>query len=707
MNAKTLLLSITVSLGTFIPSVRSWTVQSPATLSMYPRASLLTTQRFLCDALMASRETREDDSDDLEEAEDFLEGSAVMGPEKSTMTNYILDYLRKNSDDEGVEESNEVSPTKPQTNKLLQHTHCVAIPMENCHELMIELESIQRAILYHCPALVHACIPQATTRMPLLYVTAEDPSANERLYEIANQVVRKHLFRPAGERESCESNPFLLRFQSLEMDGPRNEVLQTVAKDENASILREMVEDLQQQCNKQGWTTEVPPDPHSDGSFRPRIPFMRLPADWDDILRRANEKEDDEETFLSSDEGGNGISPIFWFKWLEDDFGTSRMREVAVFKRREDFDGLDEQTFYLPYHSIELPSGDDGLTKQENKFRDYQEKRMIEAEGYHANTNEGSKNLDEPPDIPQDDILLSKTRDRLEELYNSPVSEETPLEIEAAADVKNSMEKSEQSEEEEDEKLLEGVRPEQPEDPNAIDDWMRRRIEAVVANREKIRSEMELSKPKDMPPVEENKVFKKYKEGTLAPSKSEVPLKPELPPFPSQEHCTGFWQVIASPTGFMVEEGDASRSDNLILRVDGTTAGGPILDQEARQKASGGTWRFRGSTADDAGLLIRLVIPPTKERVLVMEGRLEKASLSSGITMPNSAFGIPELEERKSRKSSELDNLLYCNGNVWIEDAVTKANREDIGSFSLMKIDVSNNPESYTITVPKPVRNQD
>lgn len=42
-----------------------------------------------------------------------------------------------------------------------------------------------------------------------------------------------------------------------------------------------------------------------------------------------------------------------------------------------------------------------------------------------------------------------------------------------------------------------------------------------------------------------------------------------------------------------------------------------------------------------------------------------------------------------------------------MEDAVTKKNRENIGTFSLMKLQGPLGRGEYTITIPKPVRNQD
>ena len=191
------------------------------------------------------------------------------------------------------------------------------------------------------------------------------------------------------------------------------------------------------------------------------------------------------------------------------------------------------------------------------------------------------------------------------------------------------------------------------------------------------------------------------------PEKDKPAPPKELPPFPSREHLIGFWRVVSSPTGFEVEESDSSRSDNIIMRVDGTVAGGPILDKETRQKASGGTWRLTGDTADTARMRIRLVIPPKKERILVMEGKLERVSMSSDLQMAKATFGIPALEERAARAATDMEDILYCGGMVSIEDAVTGRNRKEIGKFSLMKLNTSTDPSQFTITIPRPVRNQD
>jgi hypothetical protein len=50
---------------------------------------------------------------------------------------------------------------------------------------------------------------------------------------------------------------------------------------------------------------------------------------------------------------------------------------------------------------------------------------------------------------------------------------------------------------------------------------------------------------------------------------------------------------------------------------------------------------------------------------------------------------------------------MLIDSQVWTEDAVTKDNREDLGSFALTKVNTSSDPRDFTITIPKSVRNQD
>jgi hypothetical protein len=626
------------------------------------------------------------------------------------MYSYISKYLQKNN-----------TSTEP--------THLIAIPMEACNELCIELESVQRAILYHCPKLVHACVTQAMTRLPLLYVTAPSPpndsrsqaDASVQLHEIINRVVQQVAFDTENSTHTSDENanpnsdeplpatlttddvgpdgvcPILIRFATLEIDGDNNQMLYTVAQNSTgARMLQQITRQLQTEIDRTlvGWTTTTVPS--AQGL---RLPFMRLPSNWEEFLDRSSPSD-----FLSSDDGGNGISPILWGRWMDDSFGGDcRMPEIAVYRRQQQRGYENQDAFLFPEQTTLLPRGNEALTKTEKRFQDYQDERMAREElqqqqqqasigsEHDASTN-GTTTSSWDQDL-YDDPLFLKTKEKLELLYST----DNPTEASTAnnAGKENRSSSSNKSVVASQEKT------------DTLDDWTRERIRTIVQSRAKVQSEIELSKPKDKVPIEENPVFIKYREGTLVPD-SAKPLPPRtLPPFPSREHCVGIWKVISSPTGFSVEENDESRSDNLVLRVDGTTAGGPILDQETRQKAASGTWKLIGESVDNARLRIRLLIPPKKERVLVMEGKLEQLSRSGEFPLAKATFGIPALEKLATRGDDDQDDLIVCSGTVVMEDVNTKLNRQEIGDFSFMKIKTPTDPSQWTITIPRPVRNQD
>jgi len=429
---------------------------------------------------------------------------------------------------------------------------------------------------------------------------------------------------------------------------------------------------------------------------------------------------DDDNLYLTSDLGGNGISPIFWGQWMDDTFGGEavRLREVAIYQRRRQKEGLQQQerrrlgenVFYVPSTSVRLPEGNTDLARLEAQYQQYQEKRMSDAEQVErqqqnsAQDNTKNYNTASSTVVDQKDPLFVKTKELLEALY----SQELPQTQAASPTESSEPEKEELEEEDTDTEQLKMplIRPGNPQE---LDDWTRERIRQTVELRARVQAEKQLSQVKDKPAISENPVFNMYRNGTLvAEAPKAKTLKPLLPPFPSREHVTGFWKVLNSPTGFDVEEGDSSCSDNLVLRVDGTTAGGPILDQETRQKASGGTWKLlEGDTAWDARLQIRLVIPPKKERILVMEGKLERVAKNSDLPLARNTFGIPALEERAVQANADAEGLLYCSGHVCVVDAVTGANKMEIGKFSLMKLNTPTDRSQYTITIPKPIRNQD
>jgi aryl-alcohol dehydrogenase-like predicted oxidoreductase len=100
-------------------------------------------------------------------------------------------------------------------------------------------------------------------------------------------------------------------------------------------------------------------------------------------------------------------------------------------------------------------------------------------------------------------------------------------------------------------------------------------------------------------------------------------------------------------------------------------------------------------------LRIRLVIPPEKERILVMYGQIQLVSGKLDIPLASSTFGIPQLESRKARGEYQMEDMIYCKGDVWVEDAITKKNRCDVGTFSFTKLNTSTDSRDFTITVPQ------
>ena len=60
-------------------------------------------------------------------------------------------------------------------------------------------------------------------------------------------------------------------------------------------------------------------------------------------------------------------------------------------------------------------------------------------------------------------------------------------------------------------------------------------------------------------------------------------------------------------------------------------------------------------------LRIRLVIPPEKKRILVMEGQVARMGSQNDMPIASRTFGIPEVE---SRAVNGQVSLLTCSGQV-------------------------------------------
>lgn len=401
-----------------------------------------------------------------------------------------------------------------------------------------------------------------------------------------------------------------------------------------------------------------------------------------------------------------------------------RLREVGIYPKRPGYDGMNELAFYIPHETIAFPDGNAKLQQLEKKHATYNQERMTEVE-----------RLMDQEDADKSDAIfdpsLEANRKNLETLYSKEniltdglVSIGNELIIEPTRSKENL---SEIQPDEDDERMTiikQTLSPgpsssatERALDPptllttnespsrEPLSDWMEKRIREIVESRESIQKRRVDIKMDDLPSIEDNPILNAFKAGTLvnkATSSPTTTVSREIPPFPSREAFVGFWKVMQAPNGIAEEISDGTQTDNLVLRVDGTTSGGPILDPEFRQRAAGGTWAFSKNDDGSIWLRIRLVVPPKKDRILVMEGLVLQGCTSidlSASLLSSSAFG--------KKQDNNKDDTLQCRGSVWLEDAVTKKNRKEIGNFFLTKLETSIDPRDYTITIPNPVRSQD
>jgi len=780
----------------------------------------------------------DDDDDDEDEDEDISDENAtpLPGKPKSRMTDYATQFLDRTSSEEDDSTPNDqfenAARIKAATlDNISDATHLIAIPMESSYELLIELESVQRAILHHCPILLDACISGATTRLPLLYIQVPGASQNENsqisasvtcaLARTVQRLVKKHIFG-AGSTRSIDGvqntkssdegmynaegyRPLSMTFHSLEIDGKNNNILNTVGtfsegdhldeKDYNENRFENLMQDLQSVIASQGWKMAFPPDPkRSDSekngikSFRPRISFMELPASFDENISRF--KKDDTEImeedmkFLTAEEGGNGISPIFWCNWWDDVFARNvRLQEIGIYPRSPGLVGTENEglttnsQFYIPFETIPLPNGNVALLKSEKKFSEYYDKRLKEEEEKFRKENFENKKKEKSKsqqasqnplssmssNSSEPDILMSKTRKRLEGIYLNSGNDNS---VNIGGDV-NTFDSTQQEDEDlidfvdmndkvrsqEDDYIedwmLERIMRSQEESPTDdedkisdttqdrdeqidsienmeistdpissdkddgyVDDWMKEKVKKAVSSMESVKNKNVI---KDEPKfsIEDNPVFKAYKEGTLAANQPAVnepnlnlPTK-QLGPYPSNDHFIGIWKVITSPMGYEGSNNRKEGSENIILRVDGTTAAGPTLNPKTNQKAAGGTWKTIVQENGDVVLRIRLVVPPEKSRIVVMEGLVERGS-PLGIKTASRNFGIAQLEEKEKEANKMKEDILTCSGEAYIEDAITKKNKVGANFFSLTKVLASaRDPSEYTITIPKTIRRLD
>ena len=314
--------------------------------------------------------------------------------------------IRRSSISSSSDEFFDALLSPPSDDPSFKCSHMIGIPLEQNHDLLLELESIQRAILYHCPLLINACVAPVVTRMPLLLVdtqknnnkvtasnggnidvneilfnrnnndlfatsetsggenallTSRDP-ITRTLHQIVTDVVQEminventSLSKNANKEDTIDNNdadddneyreglnndnvkPLFMKFQGLEIDGEMNEILHAIGtEDEGTILLRNVLNEISKRIEQKGWKVYIPEDNpqgklgglNEDGvTWRPRIPFMRLPFDYYETLpdpkgfdgQWQDYSDEQKSTYIRSpEEGGNGISPLFWFKWWDD-----------------------------------------------------------------------------------------------------------------------------------------------------------------------------------------------------------------------------------------------------------------------------------------------------------------------------------------------------------------------------------------------------
>jgi hypothetical protein len=515
--------------------------------------------------------------------------------------------------------------------------------------------------------------------------------------------------------------------------------------------------------------------------WRPRVPFVRLPSDFYRNLRADDEKRSSEnagydipegESPSRIDMGFDGISPLFWYEaWGGDDILPPpgvRMQSVAIYRRMGPGGGEAESSFYVPISSsvgsqtwksdassaiglvsrfddektglgMRLPAGDAKLMARERREKAKANERLGEVEQREEREwEEGKARWMEEMSNQE----LGDEKGSLAEFDVGMGLGDVTVEGDAASYSTSWSER--------------GVDKTSPGSP------VQRLPAPADTERPKSDSKMNPqpqlpdSKPRrERPSIEDNPVFRRFRSGqsqvtslgqNTALALDGTPPTPDapLPPYPSDAHLVGAWRVLSSPLGTehaSFDDANSKSSDNFILRVDGQVMGGPILDAQRRHKAAGGGWKMfqairkpidesyefyeklsSNSRVTQTRLRIRLLVPPKKERALVMEGEVTRlvvpgsldavSSSSERLIMTNSGLvdgilqNVDGEQSRPEAKNGEV--LLYCAGEAWMEDVEDGANRRKIGPFALMKLKaVKRENLIYTVDVSRPIARED
>lgn len=636
------------------------------------------------------------------------------------------------------------------------YTHMVGVPLEECHDLMIQLESVQKGILYNCPLLLQSCIMPVMTRMPMLYVSAgkmgnvggiSESDLTVELKNIVDSAVQKYIYTNNqngidnditinNEATKAGVNkdgfkPVLMKFSKLELDGEKCECLHTIGDPdcEGTELMTKVLMDIKTKVEERGWSVALPSDNPQGGSnvkdgeelsWRPRVPFMRLQSDFEKKLKPLEKDgEGNEPLFRMPEEGGDGISPILWYKWWDDEFtedeGT-RLRKISVYKRTgvwtSSKDGQTEKDFMYPTVSVDLPVGNKFLTNIEEEDQKYVDERLDEQLG-----REGAQMEKE----------MSEEIEKLKQKYETLLASSENKAVYTP-----------------------------PKDP-AVKEPIEKKIESIVEssisnmattnystistdgdsdlNTTSIVEELPVQKAKEIDFDNDegiqrirNMLKKSKTRGSLSnPGRVKEPLV-ELPPYPSDEYFVGVWRLISLPNkeadsdllgSINNDSMNSGATDNLILRVDNGVAGGPILS--GGQKAAGGEWKmFQARWAGESDefedvvqtrLRISLVIPPEKKEVLMMEGKVTRVMMPGSNSFsqnlpPVSFLDVASDSNRNivdQPSSSSPDRLLYVEGEVWVQSIDGIGSRRKLGRFSAIKTDQEQTPENLQFIVPPPI----
>jgi hypothetical protein len=124
----------------------------------------------------------------------------------------------------------------------------LGIPLDTNYDLLLELESIQRGILYHsCPLLINAVIAHVLTRMPLLFIDTTPSSSSppatvtnddENDFSQVNEIFQRNKQENESTSSSFFSNLNQKKNDILASRDPITQELHTIVEED---VVKEMV----------------------------------------------------------------------------------------------------------------------------------------------------------------------------------------------------------------------------------------------------------------------------------------------------------------------------------------------------------------------------------------------------------------------------------------------------------------------------------